>query len=140
MVVDAEILGYIECNTCHEPKGVKQGKGKRRNFVHGRCSCGPDNRTGKAVQDELKAFKPLDIVKAVIAGKQQAPVKPNNEQSKPNTEGINAQSPMGTKPNTDMQSKPNDESNNEPESESLNIPKCVGLGSVIGLVFGLIIR
>ena len=136
MEIDAAILGYIECNTCNDTKAIKQGKGKRSRFVHGRCKCGPDTRTGVAAQTELSAFKPLDIVKALIAAKQPPPVKPNNEQSKPNADGINEQSQTESKPNTDMESKPND----EPESETLNLSKCVGLGSVIGLIFGLIIR
>lgn len=136
MEISADILGYIECNTCKDPKAIKQGKGKRKNFVHGRCQCGPDTRTGVAAQTELNAFKPLDIVKALIAAKQLPPVKPNNEQSKPNTNAINEQSQTESKPNADMGSKPND----EPESETLNLSKCVGLGSIIGLVFGLIIR
>ncbi|WP_211677912.1 hypothetical protein [Moritella sp. 36] len=136
MEASADILGYIECKTCNDTKAIKQGKGKRSRFVHGRCKCGPDTRTGVAAQNELSAFKPLDIVKALIAEKQLPPANPNNEQSKPNTNGINEQSQTESEPNTDEQYKPN----NEPENEALNISKCVGLGSVIGLVFGLIIR
>ena len=189
---DEFTLGFVVCGTCEDLKSIKQGRGKRKNFVHGRCVCGPDTRTGAKAQIELRAFKPLEMVKAAIAAGQFKPNKPNNEQYEPNTNAINAQSGTKPEPNTnainaqsdtkpkpntnaidlvtepkykpntnaiglvtepksrpntnamDSKSKPNaDEQykpNNEGESETLNLSKCVGLGSVIGLVFGLIIR
>jgi len=174
---DEFTLGFVVCGTCEEPKSIKQGRGKRKNFVHGRCICGPDTRTGRAAQVELSAFKPLDVIKAVIAAGKFKPNKPNNEQYEPNTDAINAQSGTKPEPNTnainaqsDTKPKPNsngidlvtapksrpntnamdsksnlnaDEQykpNDEVESDTLNLSKCVGLGSVIGLVFGLIIR
>ena len=144
MESSAEILGYIGCHTCNEPKAIKRCKGKRKNFVMGNCGCGSDQRTGKAAQAELNAFKPLDVVEAVLRVRQDKANKPNDAQSKPNLNPINAQSDTESetlsKPNVDEVPKPNDESNNDPESEPLNISKCVGLGSMIGLIFGLIIR
>jgi len=189
---DEFTLGFVVCATCEDLKSIKQGRGKRKNFVHGRCACGPDTRTGAKAQIELRAFKPLEIVKAAIAAGQFKPNKPNNEQYEPNTNAINAQSGTKPEPNTnainaqsdtkpqpntnaidlvtdtkykpntnaiglvtdtkpepnpnamDTKSKPNSDAqskpNNEGESETLNLSKCVGIGSVIGLVFGLIIR
>lgn len=144
MESSAEILGYIGCHTCNEPKAIKRCKGKRKNFVMGNCGCGSDQRTGKAAQAELNAFKPLDVVEAVLRVRQDKVNKPNNAQSEPNLNPINAQPETKletqSKPNNDVVSESNNEPNNDPESESLNISKCVGLGSMIGLIFGLIIR
>lgn len=193
---DEFTLGYVVCMTCEEPKGIKQGKGKRSKFVHGRCACGPDMRTGKKAQQELTAFKPLDEVKALIAQTLIKPNKPNNAQYEPNVNGINAQSRNQTDPNTDPiglglvtqsqpntnqtdvvnqpqskpntnltglgkatlskpnvtlstthsqpnadlignQTNPNNKPNNE-QSDEMSLPKCVGVGSVVGLAFGLL--
>lgn len=129
---EPEILGYILCKTCNEPKAIKQGKGKRKNFVHGRCSCGPDTRTGAAAQRELRAFKPLADVQLEIAPK---PIlkepKPNVTENKPNTDGKHSVS--------EPESKPNPKPNTETESE-MGTMACVGVGSVVGLVFGVIIK
>lgn len=143
MESSADILGYIHCTTCDEPKEIKQGKGKRSRFVYGRCKCGPDQRTGVAAQTELSAFKPLDMVKGLIESKRDLlvePNKPKDTQSKPQTSLIDAVSDTSSKPNADVVPKPNNEPNTEPSSEEMSLSKCVGIGSMIGLIFGLIIR
>lgn len=112
--MDDEILGYVVCKTCMKPKSIKQGKGKRKAFVHGRCKCGPDTRTGgdpnSPAQLELKAFKPLAEVEAEIEALKQP--KPE---------------PVETKPT-------------ETKTEPMGTVTCVGVGAVTGLIFGAIIK
>ncbi|MFT5879577.1 MAG: hypothetical protein ACI86X_000681 [Moritella sp.] len=124
-----EILGYILCKTCKEPKAIKQGKGKRKNYVHGRCACGPDTRTGIAAQAELSAFKPLADVQSDIAALATPAAKPNVTAIIPNTTGIIAQKETETKPNTET----------EKDTEMGTIA-CVGVGAVVGLIFGGLIK
>lgn len=119
---ETEILGYIKCNTCNEPKAIKQGKGKRQKFVHGRCACGPDTRTGTAAQAELSAFKPLEEIEAQIA-----------QQNKPNEE-CNI---VNIKPNKDSQKtveKP------VKKTGEMGTAASVGVGVVAGLFFGGLIK
>ncbi|NAW87167.1 hypothetical protein [Photobacterium halotolerans] len=60
-------IGYIACLTCLTPKAIMQGTGRRKNYLYGRCKCGPDNRTGAEIQAQFKTFHPLDEVEAEIA-------------------------------------------------------------------------
>lgn len=114
---ETEILGYVVCRTCLNPKSIKQGKGKRAAFVHGRCECGPDTRTGKAAQMEMKAFKPLDEVKSEI----EALKTPKSEVNQVVNEVV-------SKPNQDT------------ESKQMGTVACVGIGAVMGLVFGGLVK
>lgn len=123
MKENCEILGYVICNTCKEPKSVKQGKGKRARFVYARCSCGLDTRTGKSAQAELNAFKPLEEIEADIA-----------LQNKPLDECNNI---VNIKPNEDLQKeheKPVEKAGGMSTSAS------VGVGVVVGLCFGGLIK
>lgn len=130
---ETEILGYILCKTCKEPMAIKQGKGKRKNYVHGRCACGPDTRTGLAVQAEFRKFKPLADVQSDIAALAIPAIKPNVTEFIPNPKGINAQKETETKPNL----KPNTETENDAEMGTI---ACVGVGAVVGLIFGGLIK
>lgn len=120
-----EILGYVVCSTCLTPKAIKQGKGKRSAYVHGRCECGPDTRTGKAMQAEMNAFKSLEEVQSDIeklkAPKPEAKPIVNQGEFKPNPEPT-------PKPNTDTESKP------------IGTAACVGIGAFMGLVFGGLVK
>nr|AKN36557.1 hypothetical protein [Vibrio tasmaniensis] len=120
-----EILGYVVCSTCLTPKAIKQGKGKRSAYVHGRCECGPDTRTGKAMQAEMNAFKSLEEVQSDIeklkAPKPEAKPIVNQGEFKPNPE-------LTPKPNTDTESKP------------IGTAACVGIGALMGLVFGGLVK
>ena len=118
----SDILGYVVCTTCLEPKAVKQGTGKRKAYVHARCSCGPDPRTGAKAQSELKAYKPLEEVEAEI----EALKKP-----KPEPEAK-------TEPKTEAKPEPKTEAKPEPKKEGGDLKKCVGIGAVLGLIFGCI--
>lgn len=118
---ETQILGYVQCRTCSQPKAIKQGKGKRAAFVHGRCECGPDTRTGKAAQAEMKAFKSLDEVQADI-----------ETINKPVVEA----QPMVIEPEKETESKPK----NESEPKPITTVKCVGIGAVLGLFFGGVIK
>lgn len=119
---ETEILGYVLCKTCNQPKSVKQGKGKRARFVHARCSCGPDTRTGAAAQAELSKYKPLAEVEAEIG-----------QQNKPNEE----RNIVDIKPNRDLQ-KP-DEIQVKKTGE-ISTAASVGVGVVAGLFFGGLIK
>lgn len=119
---ETEILGYIKCNTCNEPKAIKQGKGKRQKFVHGRCACGPDTRTGVAAQAELSAFKPLAVIQREIDTQ-------FNEKDECNIVEI--------KPNSDPQKKDEEQSKNKGE---IGTVASVGAGVVVGLFFGGLIK
>ncbi|WP_210473928.1 hypothetical protein [Vibrio crassostreae] len=112
---ETQILGYVQCRTCSQPKAIKQGKGKRAAFVHGRCECGPDTRTGKAAQAEMKAFKSLEEVQADIEAI--------------NNPVVEAQ-PMAIEPEKETESKP----------KPITTVKCVGIGAVLGLFFGGVIK
>ncbi|MCG9599698.1 hypothetical protein L1D16_01895 [Vibrio sp. Isolate31] len=116
---ETQILGYVQCRTCSQPKAIKQGKGKRAAFVHGRCECGPDTRTGKAAQDEMKAFKSLEEVQADIEAINNPVVEAQPKAIEPETE-----------------SKPK----NESELKPITTVKCVGIGAVLGLFFGGVIK
>ncbi|MCC4774990.1 hypothetical protein AB4077_19300 [Vibrio cyclitrophicus] len=118
---ETQILGYVQCRTCSQPKAIKQGKGKRAAFVHGRCECGPDTRTGKAAQAEMKAFKSLEEVQADIEAI--------------NNPVVEAQ-PMAIEPEKETESKPK----NETEPKPITTVKCVGIGAVLGLFFGGVIK
>lgn len=118
---ETQILGYVQCRTCSQPKAIKQGKGKRAAFVHGRCECGPDTRTGKAAQDEMKAFKSLEEVQADI--------------EVINNLVVEAQ-PKSVEPEKETESKPK----NESEPKPITTVKCVGIGAVLGLFFGGVIK
>jgi len=121
-----EILGYIKCNTCNEPKAIKQGKGKRAKFVHARCSCGPDTRTGVQAQAELNAFKPLAEIQAEIAQQNKPLDKPNIVENKPNAKPI------------DEPQKPS--VNPVKKTGEMNTATSVGVGVVVGLLFGGLIK
>ncbi|WP_299021525.1 hypothetical protein [uncultured Photobacterium sp.] len=122
---ETEILGFVVCRTCLNPKAIKQGKGKRAAFVHGRCECGPDTRTGKAAQVEMKAFKPLEEVQSEIE-LLKAP--------KPEVNPVVKE--VVTKPNAEPQQKPNQDT----ESKQMGTVACVGIGAVMGLVFGGLVK
>ncbi len=130
---NTEILGYILCKTCKEPKAIKQGKGKRKNYVHGRCACGPDTRTGIAAQAELSAFKPLTDVQSDMAALATPAAKPNVTEIIPNPKGIIAEKETETKPNL----KPSTETENDAEMGTI---ACVGVGAMVGLIFGGLIK
>lgn len=116
---EAEILGYIRCRTCNQPKSVKQGKGKRSKFVHARCSCGPDTRTGAAAQSELMQYKPLQEVEKEIEDKNKSVNKVNIEPNKALKET-----------EKETVNKPND----------MSTAASVGAGVVVGLLFGGIFK
>ncbi|CAM3991164.1 hypothetical protein VA7868_04604 [Vibrio aerogenes CECT 7868] len=126
MTDTTDILGYVLCRTCHQPKAIKQGKGKRAAFVHGRCECGPDTRTGKAAQAEMKAYQSLEAVQAQIEAMKQ----PEPEQ----TESL----PIQTEKQTQSPTEP--ETKQEPQSQPVTTVKCVGIGAFLGLVCGGIIK
>lgn len=115
--MENEILGYVVCHTCKSPKAIKQGKGKRKAFVHGRCQCGPDTRTGAAMQAEMNAYKSLEEVEADI-------------------EALTAPKPEVTLVANQRELNPNQESQSETQSKPISTAKCVGAGAVLGLVFG----
>ncbi|MCC4238151.1 hypothetical protein LL266_16805 [Vibrio anguillarum] len=120
--MDDEILGYVVCKTCMKPKSIKQGKGKRKAFVHGRCECGPDTRTGAAAQVELKAFKPLAEVEAEIEALKQPKPEPVS------------------KPIPEPKPEPVEPKPTETKTEPMGTVTCVGVGAVTGLIFGAIIK
>ncbi|KJY93973.1 MULTISPECIES: hypothetical protein [Vibrio] len=115
--MENEILGYVVCHTCKTPKAIKQGKGKRKAFVHGRCQCGPDTRTGAAMQAEMNAYKSLEEVEAEI-------------------EALAAPKPEVAPVVNQRESNPNQESQSETQSKPISTAQCVGTGAMIGLVFG----
>lgn len=129
---ETEILGYVVCRTCLNPKSIKQGKGKRAAFVHGRCECGPDTRTGKAAQVEMKAFKPLEEVQYEIevlkTPKSEVNQVVNEVVSKPNQDTEQVVNEVVSKPNQDT------------ESKQMGTVACVGIGAVMGLVFGGLVK
>ncbi|CAM3794188.1 hypothetical protein [Vibrio aquimaris] len=115
--MEKEILGYITCHTCMSPKAIIQGSGKRKDYVYGRCECGPDNRTGKPAQLEMRGFKTLEEIQAEIeALNQPKPESKPEPQSEP-TPVVNESQP-------DSQSKP------------IGTAACVGIGAVTGFVLG----
>lgn len=118
---ETQILGYVQCRTCLQPKAIKQGKGKRAAFVHGRCECGPDTRTGKAAQAEMKAFKSLEEVQADIEAINNPVVE---------------EQPTAIETEKETESKPK----NETEPKPITTVKCVGIGAVLGLFFGGVIK
>ena len=115
--MENEILGYVVCHTCKSPKAIKQGKGKRKAFVHGRCQCGPDTRTGAAMQAEMNAYQSLEEVEAEI-------------------EALTAPKPEVAPVVNQGESKLDQESQSEIQSKPISTAKCVGAGAVLGLVFG----
>jgi len=120
MESENEILGYVVCSTCLTPKAIKQGKGKRSAYVHGRCECGPDTRTGKAMQAEMKGFKSLADIELEI-------------------ETIKNGKPKLNEPKPELQSEPKPVVNqSQPDSESkpIGTATCVGIGAVTGFVLG----
>lgn len=121
-----EILGYVICNTCNEPKSVKQGTGKRIKFVHARCSCGPDTRTGKQAQAELNAFKPLAEIEAEISLQNKPLDKPNIVNIKPNVDPIEDMQKQVEKPAV--------------KTGGMSTSVSVGAGVVIGLFFGGLVK
>lgn len=125
MTESDDILGYVVCHTCQNPKAIKQGKGKRSAFVHGRCDCGPDTRTGKAAQAEMKAFQPLETVQAQI-----------DEMSQPERQPESL--PIQTEKQTE--SNPNPEPKPETQSKPMTTLACMGLGGALGVVFGGLIK
>lgn len=132
---EPNILGYVVCHTCNEPKAIKQGTGKRKAFVHGRCSCGPDTRTGAAAQAELSAYRPLDAVEAELLALNAVPepiTEPNQTESDTQSE---------PKPETKPETKPNPIEgefipNDETQSKPLGAVTCAGIGALLGLVLG----
>lgn len=126
MESENEILGYVLCKTCNEPKSVKQGTGKRSNFVYARCSCGVDTRTGKCAQAELSAFKPLAEIEAEITLQNKPLDEPNivniKPIDKPNTETVNDSQKEVNKP--------------VKKSGDMSTSASVGVGVMVGLFFG----
>ncbi|MCC2525515.1 hypothetical protein [Vibrio coralliilyticus] len=115
--MEKERLGYITCRTCMTPKAIMQGSGKRKEYVYGRCDCGPDNRTGKPAQLEMKGFKPLEDIQAEIEALNQPKPEPIPEpQPEPK--------PVVNQPQPDSESKP------------MGTAACVGIGAVTGFVLG----
>ncbi|NAW67652.1 hypothetical protein [Photobacterium halotolerans] len=132
---DPNALGYIVCHTCKEPKAIKQGSGKRSRFVHGRCSCGPDMRTGAAAQAEMKAYLPLEEVQAQLLA--------INTESEPKDEPN--LTPSETKPviEPETKSKPIEGQfipKDEPEPKPMGATVCVGAGAVAGLILGYVFK
>ncbi len=121
MTESDDILGYVVCHTCKHPKAIKQGKGKRSAFVHGRCDCGPDTRTGKAAQAEMKAFQPLEAVQAQI-------------------DVMNQPESLPIQTEKQTENKPNPETKPEAESKPMTTLACMGLGGALGVVFGGLIK
>lgn len=121
-----EILGYVLCKTCNEPKSVKQGKGKREKFVHARCSCGPDTRTGAKAQTELSAFKPLAEIEAEIALQNKPLDEPNIVEIKPNVGTVKNEQKAIDKP--------------VEKTGGMSTGASVGVGVVVGLCFGGLIK
>ncbi|PKG39709.1 hypothetical protein [Psychromonas sp. Urea-02u-13] len=121
-----EILGYIKCNTCKEPKSVKQGTGKRIKYVHARCSCGPDTRTGAMAQAELKTFKPLEEIEAEISLQNKPLDECNIVNIKSNKEPVKYSQKQVEKPVI--------------KTGGMSTPASVGVGVVVGLCFGGLIK
>lgn len=127
----SETLGYVACSTCLTPKAIKQCNGKRSAFVMGNCECGADQRTGKAAQAEMNRFKPLEQVQSELEVlKAPAPLVVS--------EPLETQTPDPIKPNEQTQSKPLETENAEPKP--MSTAACVGVGALVGLVFGGIIK
>lgn len=63
---DENVLGYIVCHECLEPKKIIQGMGKRARFLRAKCSCGASNLTGEAIQKKWRQHKTLNDVQAEI--------------------------------------------------------------------------
>ncbi|NAW64526.1 hypothetical protein [Photobacterium halotolerans] len=124
-------IGYIACLTCLTPKAIMQGTGRRKNYLYGRCKCGPDNRTGEAIQAQFKAFKSLDEIEAEIASHKQPQPEPLPEptpepESEPTPEPLPAPEP-------------------EPEPQPKATPKPsrvkqVGAGMAIGVFLGAVFK
>ncbi|WP_120511976.1 hypothetical protein [Photobacterium salinisoli] len=132
---DPNVLGYIVCQTCKEPKAIKQGTGKRSRFVHGRCSCGPDMRTGTAAQVEMKAHLPLEEVQAQLLAM--------NTVSEPKDEPNLTPSEPESLIEPETKPKPIEGEvipKNEPEPKSMSETACVGVGAVLGLLLGYAIK
>lgn len=132
---DPNVLGYIICQTCKEPKAIKQGTGKRARFVHGRCSCGPDMRTGAAAQAEMKAHLPLAEVQAQLLAM--------NTLSEPKDEPN--LTPSESEPVIEPETEPKPIEGevipkNEPEPKPMGATACVGAGTVLGLILGYAIK
>ncbi|MDC5702968.1 hypothetical protein [Vibrio europaeus] len=115
--MDKEILGYITCRTCMTPKAIMQGSGKRKEYVYGRCECGPDNRCGKPAQLEMKGFKPLEDIQAEIEALNQPKAEPKPEPQPEPKPVVNQLQP-------DSEPKP------------MGTAACVGIGAVTGFVLG----
>ncbi len=115
--MEKERLGYITCRTCMTPKAIMQGSGKRKEYVYGRCDCGPDNRTGKPAQLEMKGFKSLEEIQAEIEVL-------NQPKPEPITEPQPEPKPVVNEPQPDSESKP------------MGTAACVGIGAVTGFVLG----
>jgi len=121
METDKQSLGFVLCKTCMSPKAIFQGTGNRKNYVYGRCECGVDNRTGKAHQDRLKAYKSRDEIEAQIEAL-------NNPAPASEPEPLPAPE---TPPKQDP--KPSDE-------QGVSMGLCVGAGAALGVLFGGLIR
>ncbi|WP_337969466.1 hypothetical protein [Vibrio pectenicida] len=115
--MEKEILGYVTCRTCMTPKAIMQGSGKRKEYVYGRCECGPDNRCGKPAQLEMKGFKTLEEIQADIEVLTHPKPEPQSE-PKPI---VNEQKPHS-------------------ESKPMGTAACMGIGAVTGFVLGGMIK
>lgn len=61
-----QVLGYLPCSVCQSPKQIIQGQGKRARFLRARCQCGPDMRTGAAIQAQWAQYQSLEAVEAIL--------------------------------------------------------------------------
>ncbi|RSD30338.1 hypothetical protein [Vibrio pectenicida] len=122
--MEKEILGYITCRTCMTPKAIIQGSGKRKEYVYGRCECGPDNRTGKPAQLEMKSFKPLADIELEIKTIKNGKPKLNDPKPEPQSDP----KPVVNQPQPDSESKP------------MGTAACMGIGAVTGFVLGGMIK
>lgn len=129
METDKQPLGFVLCKTCMTPKAIFQGTGNRKTYVHGRCECGLDNRTGKAHQDKLNAYQSRDEIEAQIEAL-------NNPAPAVESEPLPA-------PETPPKQAPKPSDKQAPESsdeEGMSMGLCVGAGVVLGGLFGGLIR
>ncbi|MEZ8102213.1 hypothetical protein [Vibrio bivalvicida] len=118
--MEKEILGYITCRTCMTPKAIMQGSGKRKEYVYGRCECGPDNRCGKPAQLEMKGFKSLADIELEIETIKNGKPTLNEPKPEPQPEP----KPVVNQPQPDSEPKP------------MGTAACVGIGAVTGFVLG----
>lgn len=122
-----DVLGYVHCPECNSPKAIRQGAGKRRNFLKGRCKCGPDNRTGADIQKAMNAFQPLGDIEAQINALNDTSEDTPEIDNQSESLAIDAQSPT-----TNDDSQPT-------QSDSQHPALAVAMGAVFGFIGGKLI-